>query len=505
MDPAPAAPGARSPGGVRYGEPAGRWVLLATVLGSAMAFIDGTVVNIALPAIGESLGAGAAGLQWTVNGYSVTLAALILLGGSLGDRFGRRRVFVVGVLWFAAASLGCALARDVTTLVIARALQGIGGALLTPGALAILNASFHPDDRSRAIGAWSGLAGIAAAVGPFLGGWAVQAASWRLVFLINVPLALAVAAVAVRHVPETRGGGPSRSLDLPGVVAGTVGLGALTYGLIAWPAAGGRSPEVLAALAAGAAGLAAFVVVEGRSRAPLLPLRLFASRPFVVANLVTLAVYAALGGAFFLLALQLQVVAGFTPLAAGAALLPVTALMLLLSPHAGALGHRSGPRLPLTAGPAICAAAVLLLSRVGPRASYPGEVLPGVVLLGLGLSLLVAPLTTTALGAVDDAFAGVASGVNTSVARAASLLAVAALPLVAGLGKGSLTDPGALGRLYPLAMGACAGLMLAGALAAAAGLSASDRPAAGDAARAAPPRRYRCGGLAPVPEADGRG
>jgi EmrB/QacA subfamily drug resistance transporter len=439
-------------------------VLLATVLGSGLAFIDMTVVNVALPRIGLALHASSAGLQWTVNGYTLSLAALVLLGGALGDRFGRRRIFVLGVGWFAAASLACGLAPNLPTLIGARVLQGVGGALLTPGSLAILEASFRPEDRAKAIGAWSGLAGIGGALGPFLGGWLVQAASWRLVFLINVPLASLVVAVAVVHVPETRDPRPGRRFDVAGVLTGAAGLAGLTYGFTAWPALGPTAPAVVGALALGVAGMIGFVLVERRVPDPLLPLRLFRSRTFTAANLVTLAVYAALGGVLFLVSLNLQVVAGFGPLAAGTALLPVTGVMLLLSAPAGALSQRIGPRAPMTLGPIVCAAALFQFARVGAGASYLTAVLPAVLPLGLGLSLTVAPLTATALGAVEERHAGIASGVNNAVARTASLLAVAILPLAAGVGGGSLTDPEVLGPTYRNAMRLCAGLLLAGAL-----------------------------------------
>lgn len=476
---------------VRYGQPRGRWVLVATVLGSAMAFIDATVVNIALPRIGADLGAGAAGLQWTVNGYTLSLASLTLIGGSLSDRFGRRRVFVVGVTWFAVASLLCGMAPSLEALIAARITQGIGGALLTPGALAILESSFDPRDRSRAIGAWSGLGGIAGALGPFLGGWLVEAASWRLVFLINVPLAAVVVAVAQRHVPESRNPDAGGRLDVAGALTAAAGLAGLTYGFTAWPALGASSPTVIAALAVGVAGMVGFMLVERRAQTPMLPLDVFRSRAFTAANLVTFAVYAALGGVFFLLVLQLQITAGFEPLAAGTALLPVTLLMLLLSARAGALAERIGPRLPMTAGPVVCACGFLLLARIGPRASYLTDVLPGVLALGLGLSLTVAPLTATALGSVDERHAGIASGVNNAVARAAGLLAVAVLPLVAGLGAGTLTDPAVLAPTYRAAMRVCAGLLLAGAAIAAVGVpgraAAAARPTE---AQARPVRRY---------------
>lgn len=459
-----ASPRAPTPAGlVRLDEAAGRWVLLATVLGSSLAFIDMTVVNVALPRIGLAFHASSAALQWIVNGYTLSLAALILLGGALGDRLGRRRVFALGVTWFAVASLACGLAQGPETLIAARVLQGVGGALLTPGSLAIIEASFRPEDRARAIGAWSGLAGIGGAVGPFLGGWLAEAATWRLVFLINVPLAALVVVVAVRRVPESRDPRTGRRLDLAGVASAVTGLAGVTYGFTAWPAAGLTSPAVAGALALGGAGMLAFVLAERRAPDPLLPLGLFRSRTFTAANLVTLAVYAALGGMLFLVSLNLQVVAGFGPLAAGTALLPVTAVMLLLSAPAGALAQRIGPRAPMTLGPVVCAGALAQLAGVGPGASYLAAVLPGVLALGLGLSLTVPALTATALGAADERHAGIASGVNNAVARTASLLAVAVLPLAAGVGGGSLTDPAVLGRTYPRAMLLCAGLLLVGA------------------------------------------
>jgi len=454
-------------GMVKYGTSAGRWVLLATVLGSSLAFIDSTVVNIALPKIGRDLDASAAGLQWTVNGYALSLASLILLGGSLGDRYGRKRVFQIGVGWFAAASLLCGLAPSVELLVGARVLQGIGGALLTPGGLAILEASFQREDRARAIGAWSGLGGIGGALGPFLGGWLVEVANWRFIFLINVPLALLVMVVAGRHVPESRNPAAARQLDIAGVLTGALGLGGLTYGFTAWTARGFGNSTVLISLAIGVLGMAGFVLTERRSAHPMLPLEVFSSAAFSAANLVTFLVYAANGGVFFLVVLNLQVVAGFSPLAGGIALLPVTALMLLLSARSGALAQRIGPRIPMTVGPLICAIALILMSRIGPNASYLLEVLPSVIILGIGLSLLVAPLTATALGSLDDAHAGIASGVNNAVARAAGLLSVAVLPLAAGLGSGSLTDPATLQPTYRNSMLICAGLMVVGGLLAA--------------------------------------
>jgi EmrB/QacA subfamily drug resistance transporter len=438
----------------------GRWALTASVLGSGVALLDTTVVNVALPALGRDLGADLAGLQWTVNGYVLSLASLILLGGALGDRFGRRRVFVVGTVWFAVASLLCGLAPGTRTLVAARLLQGAGAALLTPASLALLHAGFRREDRARAVGAWAGLTGIAAAVGPLVGGLLVEV-SWRLVFLINLPLCAVVVVLAVRAVPESADEQAARRLDVPGALLCAAGLGGLTWALVG---AGdrGASGTVVAAGAAGSAALLAFVVVERRSRAPLLPVQLFASRQFTAANLVTGAVYAALSGVLFLLVLHLQVVGGFSPLAAGTALLPITAAMVLLSSRAGAMASRVGPRLPMTAGPVVCACGTLLMLRIGPEPSYLRDVLPAVTVFGLGLAATVAPLTAAVLGAAADRHAGVASGVNNAVARTAGLLAVAALPLAAGLSGDDHRDPPAFDDGFRTAVLLAAGLLAAG-------------------------------------------
>lgn len=419
----------------------GRWTLLATVGGSGMAFLDSTVVTVALPRIGTDLGARLSGLQWVLNGYLVMLSALILLGGSLGDLFGRRRMFSVGVVVFTSASVVCAVAPTVPVLVAARALQGVGGALLTPGSLAILEASFQRDDRARAIGAWSGLTGVAAAVGPFFGGWLVDAASWRWIFLINVPIAALVLVVTERHVPESSDPDAVRRVDVPGAVTVGVGLGALSWGLIAAGDRGWEAPGVWGALLLGAVSLVAFVVVERRSPHPMVPLRVFTVRQFNAANLVTAAVYAALGGVLFLLVIQLQQVLGYSALEAGAASLPITLVMLVLSSRSGALAHRIGPRLQMSVGPLGLAVGVLLLAGVGPGDTYVTGVLPGVAIVGFGLAATVAPLTATALGALEDRYAGMASGVNTTVARAAQLAAVAALPVVAGITGTAYRDP----------------------------------------------------------------
>jgi EmrB/QacA subfamily drug resistance transporter len=421
-------------------------VILATVLGSSMVLLDATVVNVALPTIGRQLGASLGGLQWTVSAYTLTLAGLILLGGSLGDRLGRRRMFLIGVCWFALASALCGLAPGIGVLIAARALQGIGGALLTPGSLAIIQASFAPDDRPRAVGAWSGFGGVAGAAGPLLGGWLVQVAGWRWVFLINLPVAAVVIAVAMRHVPETRDPSAHGRFDIAGAALAAIALAGVSYALIEAPGAG-SGPRVTAAAVIGVAAFAAFIATErrrGRSPGatpPMLPLEVFASRQFSAVNIVTFLVYGAFGSVFFLLVLQLQVASGFTPLQAGAALLPVTVLMLALSSRAGGLAQRIGPRRLMVGGTLICAVGLLLMTRVGVGASYVADVLPAVTVFGLGLSLTVAPLTATVLASADARHAGVASGVNNAVARSAGLLAVAGLPALVGLriGHGTAT------------------------------------------------------------------
>ncbi len=452
---------------VRFGTAPGRWVLAITVLGSALGFLDATVVNVALPSIGRELGAEVSGLQWIVTGYSLTLAALILLGGSLGDRYGRRRIFVAGVVWFTVTSLLCALAPTIELLIAARVLQGAGAALVTPGSLAIIEASFHPRERSRAIGAWSALSGIGAALGPLVGGYLIDAVSWRAIFLLNVPFGVAIVLAAARHVPESRDPTVTGRLDLAGSVLVTVGLAGVTFALIEAPRGETSAPLIVAAIVAGVLGLVAFLVVERRRSDPMLPLEVFSSRQFASANLVTFAVYAALGGVFFLLVIQLQTTLGYTPLAAGAAALPVTVIMLALSSRSGALAQRIGPRVQLTVGPMVLAAGMALMALIDRGDSYAGSVLPAVVVFGLGLATTVAPVTATALAAADPRHAGVASGVNNAVSRAAGLLAVAVLPVIAGLSGGDFQDAAALGEGFRVAMVVTAGVALAGGLVAA--------------------------------------
>ncbi len=440
---------------VGFDTPQGRWVLAGMVLGSGVASLDATVVNVALPRLGHDLHADFAGLQWVLNGYTLTLASLILVGGALGDRLGRRKVFTVGVIWFALASLLCGVAPNVRTLIAARMLQGIGGALLTPGSLAILQASFRPEDRARAIGAWSGLGGVTTAIGPFLGGWLVDVATWRLIFLLNLPLAAVVVYVATRHVPESRDPTVSGRLDHAGALLGALGLAAITYGLI---------ERSLPIGAIGIAALTAFLVAEARERHPMLPLGIFRSRQFSAANVVTFFIYGGLSSALFLLGLVLQVGLGYSPLEAGVALFPITVIMLVFSARAGALAQRIGPRLPMTLGPAVVGSGMLLMIRISPGRSYGSAVLPAVLVFSAGLALTVAPLTATVLAAADARHSGVASGVNNAVARVGGLLAVAAVPLVAGINPARDVAAATLVSGFHTTMVAAAGLVLTGAV-----------------------------------------
>lgn len=443
-------------GTVAFSSGRGRGVLLATVLASGMAMLDSTVVNVALPHIGADLHAELSGLQWTVTGYTLTLAALILLGGSLGDRYGRRRVFVIGTVWFAAASALCGLAPTMSVLIVARLLQGVGGALLTPGSLALIQATYAKDDRARAIGAWSGLGGVATAIGPLVGGWLVDAASWRFVFYLNLPLAALAIAATLRWVPESRDPDATGRFDVPGAVLCALGLAGLTYALV--------QPSGVAVVA-GVAGVAALVVFGLRQRRiahPMMPLSLFASRTFSTINAVTFVVYAGLGGLMFFVVLQLQTVSGFSAFAAGISLLPFTVIMLALSATSGRIAQKIGPRVQLIAGPAVAAAGMLLMLRIGPGANYVTDVLPAVVVVGLGMTIVVAPLTATVLAAADERHAGIASGVNNAIARAAGLLAVAALPLAAGLSGSAYRDPAAFDHGFRIAMPICAALLLVG-------------------------------------------
>ncbi|MBR7835713.1 MFS transporter [Actinospica durhamensis] len=417
------------------------------ILGSTLASIDATVVGIALPAIGRDFGATVSGLQWVVTAYTLTLGGLLLVGGALGDRHGRKRYFVIGVIWFALASGLCGLAPNTAVLIVARSIQGVGAALLMPGSLAILEASFVPEDRGKAIGIWSGFTGVGGAIGPLLGGVLIEWASWRLIFAINLPLAAAVVVLALRHVPESRD--PSLSgtrLDVTGGALVTLGLAGLAYGLIEGPSGGWHGVAAVAALVSGVLLLTVFVLWERHAATPMLPLKLFRSRQFSATNAVTFVLYGAIGGVFFLLPVQLQEVSGYSPLEAGLALLPLTALTFTLSARSGALAARIGPRLQMSAGPCIVGLGVLLLVRIDATGTYWTQVLPSVLLLGLGFATTVAPLTSTALSSAPSTQSGVASAVNNDVARTAGLIAVAVLPAVAGITERAYLDPAAFSR-----------------------------------------------------------
>ncbi|WP_299571360.1 MFS transporter [uncultured Williamsia sp.] len=468
--------------GVALASAQGRWVVAAAVLGSAIVMLDSTVVNVALPRIADDFDAGLASLQWTVTAYMTTLSALVLLGGSLGDRFGRRRVFIAGIVVFALASLACGLAPGIGVLIAARAVQGIGGAMLTPGSLAMIQSSLRPADRARAIGLWSGLGGVASAVGPFVGGALADGPGWRWVFLVNIPVAVACIAVAVRHVPETRDTQQHHGFDTLGAGAAIVALAATTVALIR-AADGGTGLEVGLEAAVGLFAGLVFVRAERRAPEPMVPPHLFASRVFTVVNVMTFAIYAAIGGTLFLTALQLQVVAGYPAVWAGAALLPVTVLMLLLSARSAALAARIGPRIPLTVGACALAAGLFLFLRIDPDANYLTDVLPGALVMGVGLVTLVAPLTSTVLAAVDDAHSGLASGVNNAVARAAGLLAVAAIPLLAGTSAAGTLDA-SFDTTFRRAVPILAAVALVGGVIAWFGLRGREPDVAGDATTA---------------------
>lgn len=417
---------------LRYQSARGRLALAASILGSGMAFLDSTAVNVALPAIEAELDTGFAGLQWIINAYLLALAALVLPCGALGDRLGRRRIFLIGLVWFGAASALCGAAPSGATLIAARAIQGIGAALLVPASLAMVQGAFVPEDRGPAIGAWSGFSGLSTIIGPLLGGWFVDAVSWRLVFLINPVLALVTALLAWRWVPESKDARPRR-LDPAGTLAAAIALGGVVFALIEGPELGWTHPAIIGSGAAGLLGSAGFLIAEQRAADPMLPLAFFRRRRFAGVTAATVPVYFALGGVMFLLTLQLQRVLGYSALMAGASLAPVTLMLLVLSPPAGRLASRVGPRLPLTVGPLIAAAGVAAMSIIDAEASYVRHVLPGVLVFGLGLGLTVAPLTATAMAALEDAHAGLASGVSNAVTRAAQLLAISTLPLLAGL------------------------------------------------------------------------
>jgi len=408
----------------------GRWVLAATILASSMAFIDGTVVNVALPFLQTNLNATAIGIQWVVEAYALFLSALLLVGGSLGDRYGRRLVFNIGVVVFALASAACGLAANIEQLIAARAVQGIGGALLVPGSLALISSSFDEEQRGRAIGTWSGFSAMTTAVGPVLGGWLVEHVSWRAVFFLNVPLALAVIVISIWHVPETREEDQEGSLDWRGATLATLGLGALVYGLIESPRLGFSNWLVIVTLIGGVGCLSLFVLHEARAKNPMVPLRLFRSRDFAGANLLTLLLYAALSGTFFFFTLNLIQVQGYSATAAGAALLPFVVLMFSMSRWSGGLINRFGARLPLVVGPSVAAIGFALFAWPTVSDNFWTSFLPAVLVLGLGMAITVAPLTTTVMDSVSEEQAGTASGINNAVSRTAGLLAIAVFGVV---------------------------------------------------------------------------
>jgi EmrB/QacA subfamily drug resistance transporter len=422
----------------------GRVALLATVAGSGMASLDATVVNVALPHIASDFDASVSALQWVLTGYLLALASLILLGGALGDHYGRRKVFVIGTIWFAGASLLCGAAPSIEVLLGARVLQGVGAALLTPGSLAILQASFRQKDRAKAVGAWSGLGGAVGALGPFVGGWLVDGPGWRWAFLLNVPVAALVVACSFVAVPESRDPDAARRLDWAGAALAVVGLGAATWALTEAGPRGWDDTSVLVAGVIAVVAIAAFVYRMLHTHDALVPPSLFQSREFTVTNLATVVLYAAIGVTFFLIAYELQVAAGWSALRAGVALLPTTVLMLLFSAKSGEISQRIGPRLQLTVGPLMVAAGLLLLSRIGPDASWAPDVLPGSIVLGLGLVTIVAPLTATVMGSVSPDQVSIASGVNNAIARTASLAALSVIPVISGLttatGASDITD-----------------------------------------------------------------
>lgn len=447
---------------------ASRWILAASVLGSGAVFLEGTVVSVALPVMGRDLGLGVAGLQWVMNGYLLTLSALMLFGGALGDRGSRTHVFSIGLIGFALSSIFCGLAPNITLLVVARVVQGIAGALVVPNSLALLEETFHGEARGVAIGQWAAWSGVSTAIGPLAGGWLVDAVSWRFVFFSIVPFAIVAAWIVFRHdnsasTERKR----DTSLDYAGAVLGTLGLAGVVGALITGPDRGFTSPLVISLAIGGVALLAAFIFIESRASTPLLPLDVFRSRQFVGANLNTLFVYASLNGLFFLLMLQLQNGLGYSALRAGASLLPINALLLVLSPRSGHLAERIGPRLPMAVGSLIAAIGMLLFIRVKPGSTYVTTVLPALMVFGIGLGLLVAPLTTTALRSLGEQRAGIASGVNNAAARLAGLLATAAIPVAAGLGGSREPRGPALAAAFPRAMMISAVLCAAGALVAA--------------------------------------
>ncbi len=458
---------------IRFASAQGKWVLAAAILGSGIAFLDSSVVNTALPSIQREFDASLAGQQWVVTGYLLTLGSLLVVGGSLGDLFGRRLAFVSGLIGFGITSALCGIAPDLGVLIAARVGQGITAALLVPGSMAMIAAVFHPDDRAKAIGAWSGLAGVATAIGPFLGGWLIDTVSWRWVFLINPPLAAIAIWIALTKVPETSGrasgeplhgtgdglsSGRLHGVDLSGAIALSLGLAGVVYALIEGPARGWPQSALLAAVI-GVLALVGFAIIERRSASPMVPMSLFHSKRFAGINAATFVMWGAIGAVFFLLTIHLQTDLNYSATEAGAATIPVTILMMLFSAKSGALAQRIGPRLPMIAGPVVVAVAFGLMTRIHPGVTYPTVVFPAVMMFALGLTITVAPLTATLIASVDDRHAGVGSAINNAVARVASLLAIAVLPALAGIAgaRGASLNAG-----FPKAMWICAALTAAG-------------------------------------------
>jgi EmrB/QacA subfamily drug resistance transporter len=462
---------------LRYRSAQGRWVVAAMILGSSVAGIDSTVVAVALPAIGRNLHAGFQDLQWTVTGYTLTLASLILLAGSLSDRWGRRRVFLVGLGWFTVASVLCAAAPGIGWLIAARAVQGIGGALMTPASLAIIEAAFQPGDRTRAIGTWAGFSGVSSATAPFVGGWLLEAGSWRAIFLINVPVAAVTAWTTLRHVPESRGTSRSGGADWPGALAGVAALASITYAILVLPRGGVTAPGFAAAAVLALVSSATFAVTERRASHPMLPPAIFRPAQFRAANALTFVINGALGGFAFVFIPALEIIAGYSPVVAGSALVPVTAVTLLLSGASGRLAQRIGPRPQIVAGCVLCTAASMLAVRIGPQAGYWMAVLPVALLFGLGLASLLPPLTATAMNSAPDSLAGLASGVNNAVARVAGLLWIAALPPITGLTGDAYADPARFRSSFAQISWICAAAFGGAAVLAAIFITGRRRPA----------------------------
>jgi EmrB/QacA subfamily drug resistance transporter len=438
-----------TPGGVRLGSPAGRWILTAAVLGSAIAGVDSSVMNVALPFIGRDLRASFSQLQWAITGYTLSVAALILLAGALGDHYGRRRIFLTGVCGFTVASLLCAIAPDIGSLIGARSIQGIGGALMIPAGLAIMQSSFVEEDRPQAIGIWAGFGGVSSVVAPFLGGWLLELGTWRWIFVINLPLAVVLIGLSLRHVPESREAVPA-PIDWRGSGLALIALAALTYALTTLPKSSASATAPLGSVVVAVGATSAFIWFERRTKAPMIPALVFKSVPFVAASVVSFFVYGAFGAFSFIFTVALEIISGFSPIEAGSTLLPITIIALTLSGPSGKLSARIGPRLQLTVGPLLCGAATLLALQISAHTGYWTAVIPLECVFGLGIATMVAPLTTTALSSVPADHAGVASGINSAIGRTAALLWIAAVPSIVGLSGSSYTNVAALRDGYRL-------------------------------------------------------